>query len=312
MRIFTLHVKHENHAHWLSPNVDLTKCLDKLCTVSGDASVVDVIIQDGAAIINMLKPMNAKTFQEYATLVFLPNIKSKLNHVTRVYIIWVAYLPMDRSISSFYGEGSVHMYRVFLAPVIIRMSPLYHRVHMKRLTKRCSYMYWMQLQRGYCRIMLLVMDDTNVVVLAMSSVMLFEDTELWMAFGTGKHLRYTPAHDIAKALGVEKARVFPMFHVLIGCGTVSSFAGKGNKTVFGIWKSYDEVTTVFTTLSESPTSFNKNIMSMLPLQSPEDGRRVQYKDENHSGHYSPKQQKQQHLIRSCYNVVAKKECRRLC
>ena len=40
--------------------------------------------------------------------------------------------------------------------------------------------------------------DTDVLVLAISIVARFENTEIWITFGTGKHLRYIPAHKIAK------------------------------------------------------------------------------------------------------------------
>ena len=64
------------------------------------------------------------------------------------------------------------------------------------------------------------------------SVVSMENTQLWVAFGTGKHLRYIPAHEIATSLGAEKAQALPMFHAFTGCDTVSSFAGKGEKTAF--------------------------------------------------------------------------------
>ena len=54
--------------------------------------MADVIILDGAAIINMLKPIGVKTFQDYTTHVFLPFIKAKLRNVTRIDIIWDVYL----------------------------------------------------------------------------------------------------------------------------------------------------------------------------------------------------------------------------
>ena len=82
--------------------------------------------------------------------------------------------------------------------------------------------------KGYRRIILHTV-DTNVLVLAVSTVVSLEDTEIWVAFGTGKHLRYIPAHDIAKELGYEKALSLPMFHAYTGCDTVSSFAGRGKR-----------------------------------------------------------------------------------
>ena len=105
--------------------------------------------------------------------------------------------------------------------------------------------------------------DSDVLVLAVSSVVLLENTELWVAFGTGKHLRYIPAHDIATILGGEKAHALPMFHPFTGCNTVSSFAGRGKKTAFDIWKSINEVTAVLSTLSTNPWSFNDDFMCIL-------------------------------------------------
>ena len=54
--------------------------------------MADVIILDGAAIINMLKPIGVKILQDYATHVFLPFIKAQLRNVTSIDIIWDVYL----------------------------------------------------------------------------------------------------------------------------------------------------------------------------------------------------------------------------
>uniref|UniRef100_UPI003590007E uncharacterized protein n=1 Tax=Myxine glutinosa TaxID=7769 RepID=UPI003590007E len=116
--------------------------------------------------------------------------------------------------------------------------------------------------RGHRRIVLRTV-DTDVLVLAVSNAARLENTEIWVAFGTGKHFRYIPAHEIATSLGHDKARALPMFHAFAGCDTVSSFAGRGKKTAFDIWKSFPEVTPVFITLTETPSSFNEEYMSVL-------------------------------------------------
>ena len=54
--------------------------------------------------------------------------------------------------------------------------------------------------------------DSDVVVLAVSTVVSMENTQLWIAFGTGKHLRYILAHEIATSLGADKPQALPMFH----------------------------------------------------------------------------------------------------
>lgn len=76
--------------------------------------------------------------------------------------------------------------------------------------------------------------DTDVVVLAVSIVSRIPAEELWVAYGTGKHLQNIAVHTIAAALGRERAFVLPMFHALSGCDTVSFFAGRGKKTAWDI------------------------------------------------------------------------------
>ena len=47
--------------------------------------------------------------------------------------------------------------------------------------------------------------DTDVVVLAvMVAETLPADNEVWIAFGSGKHLRYLAAHQMAACLGISK------------------------------------------------------------------------------------------------------------
>ena len=68
--------------------------------------------------------------------------------------------------------------------------------------------------------------ETDVVVLAVSvSETLGPEYELWLAFGTGKRLRYLAAHKISIGLGTKMAQDTSMFHALTGCDTVSSFVG---------------------------------------------------------------------------------------
>ena len=62
---------------------DLVHCLENLIPPQENNlanPTGTVIILDGAAIVNMLKPGTAKTFQDYATLVFLPYITAQLRN----------------------------------------------------------------------------------------------------------------------------------------------------------------------------------------------------------------------------------------
>ena len=49
-------------------------------------------ILDGAGIVNMLRPGTAKTFEGYATDVFVPYVTSQLQHLDRLDIVWDLYM----------------------------------------------------------------------------------------------------------------------------------------------------------------------------------------------------------------------------
>ncbi len=51
----------------------------------------DVVILDGAAVVNFLNPKDAKTFDDYALDVFLPYVIGQLQHANRVDIVWDRY-----------------------------------------------------------------------------------------------------------------------------------------------------------------------------------------------------------------------------
>lgn len=58
------------------------------------------------------------------------------------------------------------------------------------------------LQRDYAKVMILV-TDTDVVVLTIATASVLPGCELWVAFGHGSNFRYISAHDIADQLGTE-------------------------------------------------------------------------------------------------------------
>ena len=76
-------------------NSDLVGCLEDLVTSQENTSnpEVQVIILDGRAIANMLRPDYAKKFSDYASQVFLPHIVSQTQHAGRVDVVWDEYLP---------------------------------------------------------------------------------------------------------------------------------------------------------------------------------------------------------------------------
>lgn len=77
---------------------DLTTCLEAELPQSTESTLpeqtprVDVVILDGAAVVNMLNPGKAVNFMAYASDRFAPYIKSHLQHVSRVDLVWDAYI----------------------------------------------------------------------------------------------------------------------------------------------------------------------------------------------------------------------------
>ncbi|CAC5399644.1 unnamed protein product [Mytilus coruscus] len=74
----------------------LSKCLEPLTTTTDDVPEVDVLVIDGAAIVNMLKPSTSRTFDDYADLKFCPYIRKHLETVARV----DAYIAIDNSLKA--------------------------------------------------------------------------------------------------------------------------------------------------------------------------------------------------------------------
>ena len=72
---------------------DLLACFEELGEASRNKPVVQSIVMDGPAIVNMLHPVNCSAFKEYSTKVFLPFISQQFGNVCqRVDIVWNAYV----------------------------------------------------------------------------------------------------------------------------------------------------------------------------------------------------------------------------
>jgi len=76
--------------------------------------------------------------------------------------------------------------------------------------------------------------DTDVVLAMALAGTLKEEIEAWMSISTGKSFRISAGHEIARALGPEKAQALPMFDALTGCDTLSCFDGHGQKTAWTV------------------------------------------------------------------------------
>ena len=86
---------------------------------------------------------------------------------------------------------------------------------------------------------------------------------MWIAFGTGKHLRFIAAHEIASSLGPHESKALPIFHALTGCDTVSCFTGRSKRTALAVWKIYPEVTNAFLELASPPSQISEECIGHL-------------------------------------------------
>ena len=106
---------------------------------------------------------------------------------------------------------------------------------------------------GYSRIMIRTV-DTDVLVFAVTYFCTVPVSEIWIAFGTGKHFRYIGVQGIAKALGPEKASALPLFHAFKD--TVSAFHGKGKKSALDTWLAYVKLTDAFAMIMKPAPQFD--------------------------------------------------------
>ncbi len=91
-----------------------------------------------------------------------------------------------------------------------------------------------------------------MVILAVTAAGPLGIDELWVAFAF--ELR-TGSCQLTRALGPNKCRGLPFFHVFTGCDTVSCSSGRGKKTAWETWKACDggsDVTMLFCVLSTMP------------------------------------------------------------
>ena len=85
---------------------DLLSCLENQVTSQLDSPVCDVIVLDGAVVVQMLNPGPCKTFEDYAVLVFVPFIVSQLKKVTRLDLVWDQYFQMSLKATTRSKRGS--------------------------------------------------------------------------------------------------------------------------------------------------------------------------------------------------------------
>ena len=54
----------------------------------------------------------------------------------------------------------------------------------------------------------------------------------------------------------------PMFHAFTGCDTVSFFGGRGKRTAWDTWRSYNDITSIFVSLANTPELVESSVTSL--------------------------------------------------
>jgi hypothetical protein len=108
--------------------------------------------------------------------------------------------------------------------------------------------------------------DSDVVIIAISYFFGLKQLglhELWISFGTGKHHSYIPAHELAQALGEDKAEAMRGYHAFTGCDTVSAFYSKGKTLTWKAWQQCLEATSAFRALSNPLKEVTDDLMTRI-------------------------------------------------
>lgn len=280
---------------------DLVGCLEDLQAPAqmNVNPAVQVMIIDGAAIVNMLRPGTAKTFSDYEKHVFSPFIQTQLNRVHRLDVVWDEYFPdslkaearkkrgkgicrrvepssaipgkwdaflridanktelfsfLANRLATFSSDKQLittHHTEVFCTQprAVSGLSPCSHEEADTRILLHLED----AVNKGHTKISIRTV-DTDVLVLAVTAAERLQIHELWVCFGSGKSFRHLAAHEIARGLGPERCIALPVFHAFTGCDTVSSFGGRGKKTAWDVWMTFDAVTQAFCALATTPNS----------------------------------------------------------
>ena len=76
----------------LGSKSDLVPCLESFVTSQQLCPEAGALVLDGAAIVQIIHPVQCKTFADYAAKVFVPYIRFQLSKVVRLDLVWDQYL----------------------------------------------------------------------------------------------------------------------------------------------------------------------------------------------------------------------------
>ena len=94
---------------------------------------------------------------------------------------------------------------------------------------------------------------TDVEIFAVASFSMTVPNQFLVAFGVASNCRYIAVHKIVFTMNPTTCLTLPEPHAFIACDTVPSFAGRGRKTAWEIWKSFSEVNDAYKALQCMPS-----------------------------------------------------------
>ena len=266
---------------------------------------VNVVVIDGAAVVNMVTPGTERTFSGHVAgsfssgwilsgmstqrIVSKPQadrgsgVRQRVAADNKLPRNWKEFLRVDQNkqelfkylaecvtsidvekqVISTYGKQVLSIIPI-PCNTIGRLVPCSHEEAGTRMLLHAAD----AAQCGYTKIILRTV-DTDVLVLAVAFVEKLQELqgderiELWVGFGTGIHLRYIAAHEIARKINPQVSSALPFFHAFTGCETVPCFYGKGKKTAMDTWKCFPAVTTTFLSLGMAPSDVNGTCKATL-------------------------------------------------
>ena len=99
---------------------DLIPCIEKMIETSDDKPAPSVLILDGAATVQMLKPRLCKTFLEYSDKIFLPYLSSSMENVQRLDVVYDEYLDKSLKATTRAQRGKRARMRVLPSATILQ------------------------------------------------------------------------------------------------------------------------------------------------------------------------------------------------
>ncbi|EDO35715.1 predicted protein [Nematostella vectensis] len=223
---------------------ELTTCLEDLTEPTRTAPAnPDVIIFDGAVIVNMIKPSpEDKTRHSFSKQngSILCGMREKC--IVSSFRQWIlSSIPIEE---------------------VTRITPCSHEEADTRMFLHVAH----ALSSGSTRVVLRTV-DTDVLVIAVAYFQKLQmlsqaSVGLLVAFGTGAYLRDIAAHEVTGSFTGNVAALLT-FHAFTGCDTVSCFYGKGKKKALETWHIYPEIIPVFAAIANAPSEMLDEWMPIL-------------------------------------------------